>query len=236
MNKTLLVRPPSSRMAEGQITHIDKPTAVSHSNALKQWAAYVDIYRSEGWTIVEVPVADDCPDCVFIEDTVVMFGNSVVITAPGTATRAAEPAAVEKAIREALPHITVHKIEGEGTLDGGDVLKVGKDVYVGLGGRTNAEGIRQLRRIVHAEGYTLHAVPVTKALHLSEYMGCVGGDEREGNALTPRVGRHGPPRRHRHRVAAHRRQPQHLPPLLADSRGARRRRRRPLGRARAHVG
>ncbi|BEI86497.1 hypothetical protein CcaverHIS002_0607840 [Cutaneotrichosporon cavernicola] len=151
-NKTLLVRAPSSRMAEGQITHIAKPSSVSHEDALKQWAAYIDIYRSEGWTIVEVPVADDCPDSVFIEDTVVMFGNTAVIAAPGTPSRAPEPVEVEKAIRKALPHIKVHKIEGEGTLDGGDVLKVGKDVY--------------LRRIVHAEGYTLHAVPVTKALHL----------------------------------------------------------------------
>jgi dimethylargininase len=170
-------------MAEGQITHIAKPTAVSHSAALTQWAAYVDIYRQAGWKIVEVPVADDCPDCVFIEDTVVMFGNTAVITAPGTPSRAPEPAAVEKAIREQLPEIKVAKIEGEGTLDGGDVLKVGKDVYVGLGGRTNGEGIRQLRRIVHAEGYTLHAVPVTKALHLSESGWASGWVERWGAGL-----------------------------------------------------
>lgn len=166
--KTLLVRKPSSRMAEGQITHIAKPTKVSHAAALEQWAAYVDIYRAEGWNIVEVPVADDCPDCVFIEDTLVMFGNTAVITAPGTPSRAPEPVEVEAVLRKALPHVTVHRIEGEGTLDGGDVLKVGKDVYVGMGGRTNGEGIRQLRRIIQAEGYTLHAVPVTKALHLSE--------------------------------------------------------------------
>ncbi|GMK57956.1 hypothetical protein CspeluHIS016_0407900 [Cutaneotrichosporon spelunceum] len=165
-SKTLLVRPPSSRMAEGQITHIAKPTSVSHERAQAQWEAYVDIYRAEGWTVVEVPVADDCPDCVFIEDAVVMFGNTAVITAPGTPSRAAEPVAVEAAIRAALPDVCVARIEGTGTLDGGDVLKVGKDVYVGLGVRTNAEGVRQLRRIVHAEGYCLHAVPVTKALHL----------------------------------------------------------------------
>lgn len=167
-NKTLLVRPPSSRMADGCITHIAKPTEVSHDNALMQWKAYVDIYRAEGWDIVEVPVAEDCPDCVFIEDTIVMFGNTAVITAPGTASRAPEPVEVDKVLRAALPNIKVHKIEGEGTLDGGDVLKVGKDVYVGMGGRTNGEGIRQLRKIVQAEGYSLHAVPVTKALHLSK--------------------------------------------------------------------
>ncbi|CAK9782689.1 dimethylargininase [Cutaneotrichosporon oleaginosum] len=164
--KTLLVRPPSSRLAEGQITHIAKPASVSYTAALAQWQAYLDIFRAEGWAVVQVPVADDCPDCVFVEDAVVMFGDVAVITAPGTPSRAAEPVAVEAAIRARLPHIRVHSITGDGTLDGGDVLKVGKDVYVGLGGRTNGEGIKQLRRIVHAEGYTLHAVPVTKALHL----------------------------------------------------------------------
>lgn len=188
-NKTLLVRAPSSRMAEGQITHIAKPTKVSHENALKQWKNYVDVYRSEGWNVVEVPVAEDCPDCVFIEDTIVMFGNTAVITAPGTASRAPEPVEVEKALRAALPSIKVHKIEGEGTLDGGDVLKVGKDVYVGMGRRTNGEGIRQLRRIVQAEGYSLHAVPVTKALHLSESYRRDVTDEKRAQSQPSRMAR-----------------------------------------------
>jgi dimethylargininase len=93
-----------------------------------------------------------------------MFGDRAVITSPGAQTRRDEIVAVERTVRELVS--TVARIELPGTLDGGDVLKVGTTVYVGRGGRTNAEGIRQLRAIVSAWGYTLVAVPVTKVLHL----------------------------------------------------------------------
>jgi dimethylargininase len=101
---------------------------------------------------------------VFVEDTVVIFGDTAVITSPGAETRRSETAGVEDTVRELGLRVT--RIELPGTLDGGDVLKVGKTVYVGRGGRTNAEGIRQLRAIVTHLGYTVVAVPVTKVLHL----------------------------------------------------------------------
>ena len=62
--------------------------------------------------------------------------------------------------------IRVIPIDLPGTLDGGDVLKVGTTVYVGQGSRTNAEGVRQLAAIAEPLGYTVVPVPVTKALHL----------------------------------------------------------------------
>jgi dimethylargininase len=167
MTGTLLVRPPPSRFAEGQVTHIER-SEVSHAAALAQWKGYVDAYRARGWNVIEVELAEDCPDSVFIEDTVIMFGNVAVIASLGHVSRVPEPVAVEKVLREQLPNVTIKRIEAPGTLDGGDVLKVGKDVYVGRGGRTNAAGISQLRTIVSQHGYTLHPVPVSKALHLSE--------------------------------------------------------------------
>jgi dimethylargininase len=165
---TILVRQPSTRLAEGQITHIQRTEGIKHADALAQWKTYVEAFKSHGWNVIEVPAADDCPDSVFVEDAVVMFGPTAVITSPGHSTREPEPFEVESTIRSALPHIQVRKIEKPGTLDGGDVLKVGKDVYVASGGRTNGDGIRQLRNIVCGLGYTVHPVPVTKALHLSE--------------------------------------------------------------------
>lgn len=160
---TLLVRPPSSNLAEGQLTHIDRVPA-DLELADRQWDAYVAAMTAEGWEVVEVPLGQGLADSVFVEDAVVMFGPVAVLTSPGAESRQAEIAAVERTVREL--GLRVERIVAPGTLDGGDVLKVGTTVYVGRGGRTNAEGIRQLRAIVAPLGYTVVAVPVSKALHL----------------------------------------------------------------------
>lgn len=169
MPGVLLVRPPATSLAEGQITHIEAPSDVSYPKAAEQWAAYTKVYADRGWTLVEVPRDDSCPDSVFIEDSIVVFGGIGVIASPGAKTRKPEIAPVEKTVKERLPGLTLHKIELPGTLDGGDVLKVGKTVYVGRSSRTNDEGIRQLGEIVGKEGYEVKAIPTTKALHLSKF-------------------------------------------------------------------
>ena len=158
-----LVRRPSPRLAEGLVTHIERQ-AVDFAVAERQWLEYVDALRSSGWRPIDVPAAPDCPDGVFVEDAVVMFGSLAVVTRPGALSRRAEIDALPGLIAEV--GLETARIVDPGTLDGGDVLKVGIDVYVGQGGRTNAEGIRQLRQIIQPHGYTLVAVPVTKVLHL----------------------------------------------------------------------
>jgi dimethylargininase len=161
--KFVFIRQPADTLADGQVTHITR-SAISLELADEQWDNYVGALTDAGWITVEIDAAPTLPDSVFIEDTVVMFGDRAVITSPGAQTRRDEIVAVERTVRELVS--TVARIELPGTLDGGDVLKVGTTVYVGRGGRTNAEGIRQLRAIVSAWGYTLVAVPVTKVLHL----------------------------------------------------------------------
>ena len=158
-----LVRLPASNLAEGQVTHI-KRKKVDTELADQQWEGYVQALDAAGWATVEVPVADTNADSVFIEDTVVMFGDIAVIGSPGSESRIGEAAAVEVSARDLGQRI--ERIETPGTLDGGDVLKVGRTVYVGRGGRTNAEGIRQLRAIVSPLGYSVVAVPIARALHL----------------------------------------------------------------------
>lgn len=103
-------------------------------------------------------------DSVFLEDAVVVFGDHAVLTRPGAESRRGETAAAEEAAL-ALD-LTLHRIEAPGTLEGGDVLTVGSTVYVGRGGRTNAEGIAQLRALLRPLGLTVVAVPLTRALHL----------------------------------------------------------------------
>lgn len=161
--KLALIRRPGPRLAEGIVTHINR-VAVDPQLALRQWQGYVQALQSAGWELMEVPPADDCPDAVFVEDTVVVYRNVAVITRPGADTRKPEVIEVEKTL-EAVG-LSMNRIEAPGTLDGGDVLKVGDTIYVGRGGRTNADGIRQLRSILEPIGATVVAVPLRKVLHL----------------------------------------------------------------------
>jgi dimethylargininase len=158
-----LVRRPGPRLVDGIVTHVER-VAVDVELAMRQWEAYVDSMRAHGWTIVEVPPADHCPDAVFVEDAVVMYAGLAVLTRPGAASRLAEVDGVAEVVESlALPSV---RIDAPGTLDGGDVLKVGSTVYVGLGGRTNEAGIEQLRAALQPLGATVVAVPTTKVLHL----------------------------------------------------------------------
>lgn len=162
-SRKALIRRPSPRLDEGLVTHIER-TPVDLGLALAQWDVYVETLTRYGWDTVEVPPADDCPDSVFVEDTVVMFRNVAVITRPGADYRKPETVDVEKVVT-ALG-CSINAIRAPGTLDGGDVLKVADTVYVGRGGRTNAEGVRQLRAILAPLGATVIAVPIAKVLHL----------------------------------------------------------------------
>ncbi|GGX91655.1 dimethylargininase [Streptomyces anandii] len=158
-----LVRRPSPRLAEGLVTHIEREQ-VDVELALRQWEEYVEALRTHGWETVEVEEADDCPDSVFVEDTVVMYRNVALITRPGAESRRAETAGVEEAV--ARLGCSVNWVWEPGTLDGGDVLKVGDTIYVGRGGRTNAAGVQQLRAAFEPLGARVVAVPVSKVLHL----------------------------------------------------------------------
>ncbi|WP_222432321.1 dimethylargininase [Leekyejoonella antrihumi] len=158
-----LVRRPSPRLAEGIVTHLDR-TPVDSALAVRQWEGYVAALREHGWQTLEVPPAHDCPDSAFVEDTMVVYERTAVIARPGADARKPETADAERAVRD-LGYAIV-RIEAPGTLDGGDVLKVGSTVFVGRGGRTNGDGIRQLREALSPLGATVIAVPLTKVLHL----------------------------------------------------------------------
>jgi dimethylargininase len=163
MNRRALVRRPSPRLAEGLLTHLER-VPVDVDLALRQWDGYVAALRAEGWEVVEVAPAPDCPDSVFVEDTVVMYGDLAVITRPGADERRPETAATEEALR-GLGHRIAH-IKAPGTLEGGDVLKHDGTVWVGLGGRTDQAGIDQLAAHLEPMGARVVGVPLTKALHL----------------------------------------------------------------------
>ena len=157
------MRRTSSRLADGELTHIDR-VEVDIDLARQQWADYTAALEANGFPVVEVDASDDHADSVFIEDAVVVFGDLAVLTSPGAESRRGETDAVRPVIERL--GLEVATIELPGTLDGGDVLKIGNKVYVGLGSRTNAQGIEQLRALIAPRGYNVLAVPVTRALHL----------------------------------------------------------------------
>ncbi len=163
MNRTGLVRQPSSRLAEGIVTHISR-TPVDVALARVQHAAYVEALGSNGWPVEYAPPADECPDSVFIEDTVVICEDLAVLTRPGAPARRPEVTGVAQAV--AGLGLRTAAIEEPGTLEGGDVLQVGRTVYVGRGERTNGDGIRQLRSLLTPLGRTVVAVPLGDVLHL----------------------------------------------------------------------
>ena len=162
-SKKALVRRPSPRLAEGLVTHIEREK-VDLDLALEQWEAYVEALDAHGWETIEVEAADDCPDSAFVEDTVVMYRNVALITRPGADSRRDETMGVEEAV--ARLGCSVNWIWEPGTLDGGDVLKIGDTIYVGRGGRTNAAGVQQIRAVFEPLGARVVAVPVSKVLHL----------------------------------------------------------------------
>jgi dimethylargininase len=150
-------------MADGIVTYGER-APVDAELAEKQHMAYVDAVADAGWEIREVEHADSLPDSAFVEDTLVICDGLAMLTRPGAAERRAELAGSEEAVR-ALG-LELGRIEEPGTLDGGDVLQVGTTLYAGRGGRTNAEGIRQLGELVAARGFDVVPVPLHRVLHL----------------------------------------------------------------------
>lgn len=122
------------RLAEGLLTHLERQS-VSVDLSVAQWHGYVHALAAHGWEPVVLPALDECPDGVFVEDTLVVRDDLAVITRPMHPSRHAEVASAQAAVEE-LGYRLAH-IKGPGFLEGGDVLTVGSRTYVGLTLRTN---------------------------------------------------------------------------------------------------
>ena len=160
---TALVRRPTEDLAAGIVTHVER-VPVDAELAAEQHAGYRAALIDAGWEVREVEPAPGCPDATFVEDSVVVVDGTAVLTRSGAESRRAEVPGTEQVVRDL--GLDVVRITGDGTLDGGDVLQVGSTVYVGRGGRTNAEGIRQLRAHLTPLGRTVVPVRLQAVLHL----------------------------------------------------------------------
>ncbi|MFN0108754.1 MAG: dimethylarginine dimethylaminohydrolase family protein [Blastocatellia bacterium] len=157
-----LTREISPAIAECELTHLEREP-IDLARAAAQHHEYEQALRELGCQALRLPVEPTLPDSVFVEDAAVVVDELAVITRPGAESRRPETVSIAQALAE---HRRLAFIESPGTLDGGDVLRVGKRFFVGLTQRTNQEGVNQLASALQPFGYEVTAVPVTRCLHL----------------------------------------------------------------------
>ncbi|MGH7631973.1 MAG: dimethylarginine dimethylaminohydrolase family protein [Gemmatimonadales bacterium] len=157
-----LLREVSPTLDRCELTHLAREP-VDPARARAEHHQYAELLAQLGCQIRWVPPAPELPDAVFIEDTAVVVDEVAVVTRPGAPSRQPETVAVAVALRDYRPVLTIY---APGTLDGGDVLRVGRTLYVGRSARTNAEGAAQLARHLAPYGYVVRPVEARGCLHL----------------------------------------------------------------------
>ena len=156
-----------------ELTHLER-TPIDYARAVKQHDAYEDALRRVGCDVRRLREAHDLPDSVFVEDTAVVFDDLAVIARPGAASRRGEVESMAEALR---PFRRLAFIQAPGTLDGGDVMVTPGRVFVGISGRTNADGARQLATHIAPLGFETIPVPVTGCLHLKSAVSALADSE-----------------------------------------------------------
>ena len=167
-----LTRGVSSRINRCELSFISRQPIDFH-RAVRQHRNYQELLKNLGMSVIEIPADDDCPDCCFIEDTAIMLDELAIICRPGSTARRLEVKGVLPSIRKYRREILT--IEEPATLEGGDVLRVDRTLFVGLTQRTNREGIDLLQKYVAPHRYTVKLVEVGEALHLKSV--CTAVDE-----------------------------------------------------------
>jgi dimethylargininase len=157
-----LTHVPSPEIEQGERTHVQR-VPIDFELAVRQHLDYRHALQDLGCEVRVLDVNRGLPDSVFIEDTVVVLDEVAVLTRMGAASRAAEPAGIEAIIRE---YREVVRIPPPGTLEGGDVLRVGRTLFVGRTGRTNAAGIQALAEHARPYGHEVRSVRMRDCLHL----------------------------------------------------------------------
>ncbi|MEK6373805.1 MAG: dimethylargininase [Acidobacteriota bacterium] len=165
--RVAITRPVPPTLANCELTHLARePIDVARAEA--QHAKYESLLEELGCVVRRLPLRADLPDSVFVEDAAIVLDTIVVITIPGAASRRAETEDVADALGE---YRELAYIEAPGTVDGGDVLRVGGRWFVGRSSRTNDEGIRQLRKFIPVE-----VVDFRGCLHLKSAITAIGDD------------------------------------------------------------
>lgn len=168
-----VTRAVSSAMTRCELTHLTR-TAIDVALARKQHHAYEEALRTLGCRIERLAEEPELPDSVFVEDAAIVLDEVAVITRPGAPSRRAETASIAPILGKYRELVYV---EDPGTLDGGDVLRVRRSLYVAISGRSNARGIAQLGALLVPFGYRVLPVAVRGCLHLKSAVTQVAAGE-----------------------------------------------------------
>ncbi len=159
-----ITREISPRFNECEITHIER-TPIDLEIARSQHREYIEALKSLGCDceVIELPAEPDLPDSVFVEDTALILPEVAVITRPGADSRKPETDSISQVLASFKRLLYLQE---PATLDGGDVLVVGKKIFVGLSTRSNQEAIDQLNALLGEYGYSVTGVRLHDCLHL----------------------------------------------------------------------
>ncbi len=157
-----ITRTPAESIARCELTYIER-VSIDYTKALAQHQDYCAALEACGVEVITMPPAEALPDSVFVEDTAIILDEVAIITPMGIASRRAEPLRNEAAIARYRPlaHITL-----PATIEGGDVMRLGKAIFVSLSTRTNEAGIEALKGIAEPLGYIVTTVALQDCLHL----------------------------------------------------------------------
>lgn len=138
--------------------------SLDYEKAVRQHASYCALLSRCGAEVLNLEAQDETPDCCFVADTAVVLQEVAIIASPGASSRRGEVRAVEEILSM---HREVARLKSPATLDGGDIVVLGKRIFVGRSKRTNSQGIESLTRIACSFGYSVTPVTVMGSLHLT---------------------------------------------------------------------
>jgi len=157
-----ITRDISPRFNDCELTHINR-TPIDLDIANAQHHGYVQALKELGCAVLELPADADLPDSVFVEDTAIVLPDVALLTRPGADSRKPE---VESILRVLAPYRELVRVTAPATVDGGDVLVLGKEIYVGLSTRSNQAAIDQMNQLLGNYGYHVTGVELNDCLHL----------------------------------------------------------------------
>jgi dimethylargininase len=169
---TAITRELSAAIGNCELTFVAR-SRIDAGLASQQHQQYQAVLSSLGCELVTLPAEPKLADSVFVEDTAIVLDEVAVLCRPGVESRRPEVRSVENLLKK---YRRIASIQPPGTLDGGDLLRIGKVIHVGLSTRSNQSGIDQLSDIVSDYGFSVQTVEVTKCLHLKSAVSAVAPD------------------------------------------------------------
>lgn len=169
---TAITRKVSSALPNCELSFVDRKP-IDLAKAREQHETYERALEKLGARVLSLPEEPELPDSMFVEDSAVVLDELAVICSLGAESRRRESASIAAALE---PFRRLAHVKLPGTLEGGDVLRIGRKIFVGLTKRSNPEGIRQFAVLVAPYGYDVTVVPVSGCLHLKSAVTFLGNN------------------------------------------------------------